>query len=113
VTEHTPGPWEYRPEQLHEGRSHVAGRGPGVVKGDKRLARVERVSLDARIKGNRDEEAEANARLIGAAPELLGALDEARMQIEYLDGKFQPTGTSASTLARIRAAIALATGEPA
>jgi hypothetical protein len=45
----------------------------------------------------RDEKAE-NERL-------LAALTEARLQIEYLDAKFQPTGTSAATLARIGAAL--------
>ena len=42
--------------------------------------------------------------LIGEA-----ALREARLQIEYLDAKFQPTGTSAAVLARIEATIKNAT----
>ena len=43
-----------------------------------------------------------------AAPDLLAALDEARLQIEYLGEKFGETGTGNAVLARIRAALAKA-----
>ena len=33
------------------------------------------------------------------------ALREARLQLEYLDGKFAPTGTTAAVLTKIRAAL--------
>ena len=36
---------------------------------------------------------------------LRAALNEARLQIEYLDAKFQATGTSAAVLVRIDAAL--------
>src|SRR5687768_8581548 len=55
---------------------------------------------------------EADAFLIAAAPDMWGALHEARLQIEYLDAKFQPTGTSAATLARIERALAKAEPRP-
>jgi hypothetical protein len=54
---------------------------------------------------------EIDARLIAAAPDLLAALQEADLQIEYLHDKFQPTSTGVAVLTRIRAAIAKATGE--
>lgn len=37
--------------------------------------------------------------------ELETALIEARLQIEYLDAKFQPTGTSTTVLGRINRAL--------
>ena len=36
---------------------------------------------------------------------LCDALKEAVLQLEYLNGKFQPTGTTAAVLARIRAVL--------
>ena len=36
---------------------------------------------------------------------LCDALREAILQLEYLNGKFQPTGTTAAVLARIRAVL--------
>lgn len=67
---HTPAPWTYHPEPLFNGM-HVAGRGPTVRAGVLRVARVERISASASRK--RDEEGEANARLMSAAPDLLAA----------------------------------------
>ena len=49
--------------------------------------------------------------LIRQRDALLGALEEAALQIEYLHGKFQETGSGNAVLARARAAIAAATGE--
>jgi len=39
------------------------------------------------------------------APNLVAVLEEAGEQIEYLHGKFQPTGSGEAVLARIRAAV--------
>lgn len=50
-------------------------------------------------------DAETMAHLEGEVERLLAALKEARLQIEYLDAKFQPTGTSANVLARIEAVL--------
>jgi hypothetical protein len=44
--------------------------------------------------------------LLNANAALIEALEEARLQLEYLDGKFAPTGTTETVLARIRAALA-------
>lgn len=53
----------------------------------------------------------ADKLLIAAAPDLLRAAQEAVLQIEYLHDKFKATGSGASILHLIRAAIAKATGE--
>lgn len=52
-----------------------------------------------------------NAHLIAAAPELYEALTEAVLQIEYLHGKFQPTGSGEAVLARSKIALSKARGE--
>lgn len=51
----------------------------------------------------------ANAKLIAAAPELLEALEEAKIQIEYLHGKFKETGSGNAVLSRMEQAIKKAT----
>lgn len=58
------------------------------------------------------EEAQANARLIAAAPEMRDELAEAALQIEYLHGKFQKTGTGNAALDRINRLIAKIDGAP-
>jgi len=55
---------------------------------------------------------EANARLIAAAPDLLAALQDAELQLEYMDLR-SPSGTTPTILTRIRTAIARAKGEDA
>lgn len=94
---HTPGPWNYRPEKLHDDVHHVAGRGPEVAVGL-------RFTIHVPANGpTRDEEAEATARLIAAAPEMLEALrafaDEAERESAF-----------PSEVAAARAAIAKAEG---
>ena len=58
-------PLRYEPEKLYEGKSHIAGRSPGIFAGERKVAHAVR-QLDARIKGGRDEEAEATARRLVA-----------------------------------------------
>jgi len=52
-----------------------------------------------------DTKDKENAKLIVCAPELLDILDEARLQIEYLQSKFKETGTGNSILSRINEVI--------
>jgi len=59
---------------------------------------------------NYDPNAIKAARLVCAAPEMLYALREAVIQLEYVDSKF-PTGTTPTIIARINAVINKATGE--
>ena len=86
---HTPGPWEAC-EPGDYGDYH--GQCVVILGDDKRVAVVL----------GEDEEAVANARLIAAAPHLLGALQE-------LLG-CDKTQTSIGAVMRARAAIAKATG---
>lgn len=53
----------------------------------------------------------AIADAIMALPDMLAALHEARLQIEYLHEKFQKTGSGETTLFKIRLAIARAEGQ--
>ena len=78
MSAHTPGPWQAKPEMLSRD-FHIAGRSPTVVKGDNEIASVAR---PPRSGAGRSEEAEANAHLIAAAPELYR---EAIQVVEWLD----------------------------
>ena len=92
---HTPGPWHKR------NVTEIWG-GP-----DKHIASTKNRSMD---KGLIHHEIAANARLIGAAPELLEALKE----IDFI-AKMAPADElpelDCVVLAHVRAAIAKATGE--
>lgn len=72
-TKFTPGPWEAVPEKLYNGRFHAAGRTPSVFCGDRKIADAH-LPLGAFRKDGPSEEAEANARLIAAAPDLYNTL---------------------------------------
>lgn len=54
-------------------------------------------------------EMDQRSNLIAAAPDMLDALKDAILQIEYLHGKFKQTGSGNAALARIGAVIARAT----
>lgn len=71
----TPAPWIAHEELLTPGGLHVAGRSPSVRKGQHVIAGVGRF-LNHRLNENVCLEAEANAVLIAAAPELYGALEQ-------------------------------------
>jgi hypothetical protein len=58
-----------------------------------------------------NRQAETDAHLIAAAPDLYEALKEARLQIEYLHGKFQETSSGNNVLAKIDNALAKAEGK--
>lgn len=73
---YTPGPWHVEPEKLQDGQYHVAGRAPIIYANGSPIATLARLSMKAH-----DRTAEANARLIAAAPEMAKALREA---VEYL-----------------------------
>lgn len=44
---------------------------------------------------------------VNGRDEMVAALREAELQIDYLHGKFQTTGTGATTLAKIRSILAV------
>jgi hypothetical protein len=99
----TPGPWEYNdPATYRQGFgkfSETAVYAPGNAF-HWRMAEVQ----------GPDEQTEiATARLIAAAPDMLAALRETVLQLEYLADKFGETGSGAATLAKVNAAIRKAT----
>ncbi len=114
-TKHTPGPW--RLHEYQEGATlDVVSDGVewqswtfAVGAGDSVVAEVEAWTIDAGYPRPRTrDEAEANARLIAAAPELLEALNS-------MDSNGDWGGTDwcvpADVWRAARAAIAKATGE--
>jgi hypothetical protein len=97
----TPGPWIAHTEILTPVGLHVAGRSPSVRKNSHIVAGVGRF-LDERLNHAKCPEAEANARLIAAAPELYAVLDDLVAEC--------PT-PSEETFKRASEALAKATGE--
>lgn len=87
VSEHTPGPWTYRPPGVQLGLAVIASNGH-VIYSDRHT-----------------EETEANARLIAAAPELLAALEQLS---DYVGGADTAEGHPCQVAIR---AIAKARGE--
>lgn len=62
----------------------------------------EEILIDPKFEGLRPDIMEAMQEYSNQQNmELIEALQEARAQLEYLDDKFQKTGTTASVLARI------------
>ena len=101
---HTPGPWR------SSGHPHYQAIISDSPTGDERLDEQDhREAYGGYLIC--ESVLEANARLIAAAPELLEALEEAVLQIEYMHEKFQDTGTGCMTITRSNAAIAKATGQ--
>lgn len=88
-TKHTPGPWS-----IHRERIIFAEDGYAIAD-------------VTTYHGKRQEQTQANARLIAAAPELLGELKRAVAMIEEARSR----GSKQIVPASMRAAIAKATGE--
>ena len=96
---HTPAPWR------------VSSESPHIIKKDYRAIGSDAGFLIASTMGNdnsgfyaSEQEADANARLIAAAPELLEALEELIAATQHLD-------PCQATVDKARAAIAKAKGE--
>jgi len=100
ATKHTPGPWAVE---------DIKSQGTMVY----RRIHVGKTALGAisayKLPKGRDAEAEANARLIAAAPELLAALEIAEGFISGFEGDELQEGVD-WMLSTIRAAIAKAEG---
>jgi len=97
MSKHTPGPWHFRVDPIHQGQYFIRVQSYGfaplaTVRGDKRSTL---------------KDSEANARLIAAAPDLLEALKMAVSALERSD-YIQMDGDSFDVVDEARAVIAKA-----
>lgn len=109
--EHTPGPWEVTPN------GGIAGNGQNVVCND--ISTL--LNYGGLPIGNGFGEAEANARLIAAAPDLLAALQALRGAFVHIPGDdagnkvrtaiFDKCPNVRAAINQARAAIERATGD--
>lgn len=102
---HTPGPWEYIPGTEHHGpyvMSYVGDVCDCYTMSNPNAASVRNGGESYPI-SFQGEEADANARLIAAAPEMLDALKQAREALKGHDPEWP-------YMKAIRAAISKATG---
>lgn len=110
-TKHTPGPWEYVPSNEHHG-PYVSGPFGGDICDCYMMSNPTALSVrnggDSRPIHFQHEDADANARLIAAAPDLLEALKACVTM--YGDENPDDDWTC---IKLARAAIAKATGEAA
>ena len=103
---HTPGPWTYESDHTHR---QFNIRMLGHLIGTRHICTVN--DLPPHVLANRDQStAEANARLIAAAPAMLAALDRAEAFISGFEDDDTQEGVT-EMLAAIRAALANARGE--
>ena len=102
---HTPGPWVV--EYSSKGHPYAinAPGDTGIPGAVGHVVRWRGIGFPT------SERARANALLMAASPDMLEALQETVLQLQYLADKFGETGTGAAVLARVNAAIAKATGE--
>lgn len=117
-TKHTPGPWRYRPLR-HDDWGLI--RGPEADDGGPRngfgyiVARAysgsfETVEELAAHRANNTDPAEANARLIAAAPDMLDALKAVAVEADEFDQE-EDIILPAEMRGMIRAAIAKVEGQ--
>jgi hypothetical protein len=104
TAKHTPGPWSYEEAPPNEYGDVVAY----VITGEKYFADVHVLTSDPDT-----SRAEADARLIAAAPELLAAVLELREWINNWEPDFASDDEWPDTEHRVRAVIAKATGDEA
>ena len=105
MSKHTPGPWEIYPDG---DRKHILRAGtlefisPSYTKADW-IA-----ELDPDGTGHDEDETEANARLIAAAPALLDACQAIANRLDYLSELWGQEGVTRSLMDQVKAALALA-----
>lgn len=119
MIKHTPGPWSIFTDEKHKHNAGIEADGFSIIcigYPDETPAMD-----DSGVCGRTEEEAQANARLIAAAPDLLEALefyalsytDEELFQLaESTSGMGEICPTTAKREIIRRAAIAKAKGEP-
>ena len=114
---HTPGPWTYEGDHTHrQFNIRMLGHLIGTRDEAKHICTVN--NLPSHVLANRDHvTAEANARLIAAAPDMLTALDAIVAKAhEYGNRSDTPDNAACGfydIIEDARAAIAKATGQPA
>ena len=116
---HTPGPWRLSDWfEAHDGVSRVCCdvvATPDTTRRDIAIARVSYLPTNVYpvdrhdVPGNRADTADANARLIAAAPELLEACYDTLTRLEYWSAD-PASRTLDAAFAVLRAAIAKAEG---
>jgi hypothetical protein len=79
MSKHTPGPWVSHVSKVDE----FTGNEVILIRAESPLRGIVSIEDD-------HEEAQANARLIAAAPEMLRALKEARKQLAWCNKMFGP-----------------------
>lgn len=109
ITQHTPGPWKTAGQAIYARDVYVAQCWAEFTR---ELPEYQGAIGEARVPEN-DLEAEANARLIAAAPELLSALEN----FQYISSAMAANreislGTIKNCAEQARAAIANARGTP-
>lgn len=103
-TKHTPGPWQVKyDEQTGRPSGIYAPDDAGIPGAVGHIVRLRGLGLPS------SEKAQANARLIAAAPDLLEALIVAKATIDELNAMCRAT-TYPKVFDQINAAIAKATG---
>lgn len=107
--QHTPGPWLHHGEVNLVNDTHSLFCGGVNPVGSKYIGDICYIQSSDHINGVTREEAEANARLIASAPDLLEALENLQTQIQQVsDGDRPYTGFDTEL---IDEAIAKARGE--
>lgn len=111
MAKHTPGPWQHDRERSMGGAPIIVGK-----RGDRnRMREVAKVLFD---NGSDDPEVRANARLIAAAPDLLGALKAAGEALDAASAaicewdQHDPSVAARCNLAYRQICVAIAKAEP-
>lgn len=108
MSEHTPGPWSLEPPKSSPFTPQANNRvWPSTAWANHRRDPICQLSSQGAAPPDIDPEAQANARLIAAAPELLAALKSLIENVET--GSYESTG---QCIADCRAVIAKAEGNP-
>lgn len=103
---HTPGPWRVGTVSLHANHFLRESAPRCVMAGDE----GEEPEDVAYVTLCEDEEMEANARLLAAAPDMLAALRDVEAHHVALNGRIGRDESRSRTLAIVREAILDATG---